>query len=290
MIGKVTGWSSSIGLLNYCYYEKEKLSVREKERLMPDDVRGEIVYIQNLGIDTLPDGRFDMDYLAKQFRDCADKNQNLKNYVWHQSFSFPTGETPTKEQIQTISTNFAKDFGFENNQLIVFQHNDTNHAHFHIVANRINFNGKTTADDGFSYLKTGTFCRKIELELSLQTTPNMKALLPEKEREVSSNTLAQSIRDKIDRNLLKHKTMEDLRKSLEKEGLKMYQNRGVSFLDTKTAAKFKGSDLGREYSLMNIEKRLGQQPVIEKTIIPEKTKDIEIKSSPKLEMDWGMGL
>jgi len=38
----------------------------------------------------------------------------------------------------------------------------------------------------------------------------MKALLPEKEREISSNTLAQSIRDKIERNLLKHKTMEDL--------------------------------------------------------------------------------
>jgi hypothetical protein len=290
MIGKVTGGSSSIGLLNYCYYEKEKLSVREKERLTPDDVRGEIVYIQNLGIDTLPDGRFDMDYLAKQFRDCADKNLNLKNYVWHQSFSFPKGEVPTKEQMQRISTIFAKDFGFSDNQLVVFQHNDTNHAHFHIVANRINFNGKTTANDGYSYLKTGTFCRKIELQLGLQTTPNMKALLPEKEREISSNTLAQSIRDKIDRNLLKHKTMEDLRKSLEKEGVKMYQNRGVSFLDTKTAAKFKGSDLGREYSLMNIEKRLGQQPEKEISVIPKTTKDIEIKSSPKLEMDWGMGM
>ena len=289
MIGKVTGGSNPIGLLNYCYYEKEKLSVAEKARLTPADVRGEIVYIQNLGINTMSDGRFDMDYLAKQFRDCADKNQNLTNYVWHQSFSFPKGEIPTKEQIQRISTTFAKDFGFSDNQLVVFQHNDTNHAHFHIVANRINFNGKTTAKDGYSYLKTGTFCRKIELELGLQTTPNMKALLPEKEREISSNTLAQSIRDKIDRNLLKHKTMEDLRKSLEKEGVKMYQNRGVSFLDTKTAAKFKGSDLGREYSLMNIEKRLGQ-PEKEKAVIPEKTKDIEIKSSPKFEMDWGMGM
>ena len=195
MIGKVTGGSNPIGLLNYCYYEKEKLSVAEKACLTPADVRGEIVYIQNLGIDTLHDGRFDMDYLAKQFRDCADKNQNLKNYVWHQSFSFPKGETPTKEQIQRISTTFAKDFGFSDNQLVVFQHNDTNHAHFHIVANRINFNGKTTVNDGYSYLKTGTFCRKIEQELGLQTTPNMKALLPEKEREISSNTLAQSIRD-----------------------------------------------------------------------------------------------
>lgn len=62
----------------------------------------------------------------------------------------------------------------------------------------------------------------------------------------------------------------------------MYRKRGISFLYTKTAAKFKGSDLGREYSLMNIEKRLRQQPEIEKTFTIEK------KSSPKLEMDFGM--
>ena len=87
---KVTGGSNPISLLNYCYYEKEKLSFAERVRLSPADVRGEIVYIQNLGINTMPNGRFDMDYLVKQFQDCANKNKNLKNFVWHQSFSFPT--------------------------------------------------------------------------------------------------------------------------------------------------------------------------------------------------------
>jgi hypothetical protein len=120
----------------------------------------------------------------------------------------------------------------------------------------------------------------------------MKALLPEKELEIdiSTNKLAQNISDRIDRYLLKYEKMEGLQITLQKEGLKMYQKRDVSFLDTKTAAKFKGSDLGREYSLMNIEKRLGQQPEIEKAIIPEKTKDIEIKIQPTIEMDWGMGM
>jgi hypothetical protein len=41
---------------------------------------------------------------------------------------------------------------------------------------------------------------------------------------------------------------------------------------------------------MNIEKGLVQQPEKEKAVIPEKTKNIEIKSSPKLDMDWGMGM
>lgn len=49
----------------------------------------------------------------------------------------------------------------------------------------------------------------------------MKALLLEKEREIdiSTNKLAQNIRDRIDRNLLKYKTMEELRIASQKEGL-----------------------------------------------------------------------
>lgn len=84
--------------------------------------------------------------------------------------------------------------------------------------------------------------------------------------------------------------MEELKIALQKEGLKMYQKRVVSFLDTKTAAKFKGSDLGREYSLMNIEKRVGQQPEIEKALLTGKTKNIKVKSSGKNNKDWGRGM
>lgn len=294
MIGKMTSGSNPSGLLYYCYYEKDKLSAEEKAKLTPDDIRGELIYIQNLAIQTLPDGRFDMDYLAKQFRDCADQNQHLKNYVWHQSFSFPNGEAPTKEQIEDISTSFARDFGFSENQLVVFRHNDTHHAHFHIVANRINFEGKTTAKDSYSHLRTGTFCREIELEMGLQITPNMKALLPKREQEkrFSTSDLAQSIRQKIDHHLPYNHSFEELKKALDKDGVKMYQKRGVSFLDKKSKAQFKGSDLGREYSLMNLGRRLGQEPMIEKTI--EKAQTTEPKQAPKqpekeIKMDFGMG-
>lgn len=258
MIGKAQKGSRASGILNYCYYEKEKLSKKDLEKMSLDDVRGEIIYAQNVALDTLVDGRFDMEYLAQQFKDCAAMNSGLKDYIWHQTFSFPEHEDPSQEQLEKLAMAFSKDFGFEENQLVVFKHTDKSHPHIHIVGNRINVKGVTTAKDSFSHLRTGDFCRKMELELGLTIVPNMKALLPAEERKntFSQSKLADSIRAKIDNRIPYVKTLEGLKKSLAQDGIKMYIGRGVSFLDKKTGASLKGSELGREYSLMNLEKRL----------------------------------
>jgi hypothetical protein len=258
MIGKAQKGSRASGILNYCYYEKEKLSKKDLEKMSLDDVRGEIIYAQNVALDTLVDGRFDMEYLAQQFKDCAAMNSRLKDYIWHQTFSFPEHEDPSQEQLEKLALAFSKDFGFEENQLVVFKHTDKSHPHIHIVGNRINVKSVTTAKDSFSKLRTGDFCRKLELELGLTIVPNMKALLPVEERKnaFSQSKLADSIRAKIDKRISYVKTLEGMKKSLAQDGIKMYVGRGVSFLDKKTGASLKGSELGREYSLMNLEKRL----------------------------------
>ncbi len=258
MIGKVRKSSRASGILNYCYYEKEELSKKEVERLTLNDVRGELIYAQNVALDTLTDGRFDIEYLAQQFKDCAAMNSRLQDYIWHQIFSFPEHEDPTQEQLEQLAMAFSQDFGFEENQLVVFKHTDKSHPHIHLVGNRINVKGVTTAKDSFSKLRTGDFCRKMELALGLTVVPTMKALLPVEERKntFSQSKLADSMRAKIDVHMPYVKTLEGLKKNLAQEGIKMYIGRGVSFLDKKTGASLKGSELGREYSLMNLEKRL----------------------------------
>ena len=271
MIGKCTGGSNAGGLLEYCYYEKQ-LSEKQKALLGLKDVRGEVIYVQNLGLSQLADGRFDMKDLANQYKDCASQNPKLEKYVWHQSFSFPQNEAIEKEKIQEISKDFSKQFGFDNNQMIVFQHNDTAHKHFHIVANRIDFNGKTTATDKNNYRKIGNFCREMELKHQLTQTPNMKCLSYKLEKahkithEYSKSDIAEGIKESIKKHLPNSKTMEELGKNLANEKIKMYQGRGIAFFDKASKAKFKGSDLGRDYSLSNLEKKLGQEPKIEKLI------------------------
>jgi hypothetical protein len=49
MIGKASLGSYAKGLIEYCYYDKH-VSPTMRQRLDEQDVRGELVYIQNLGI------------------------------------------------------------------------------------------------------------------------------------------------------------------------------------------------------------------------------------------------
>lgn len=267
MIGNVNLGNYPKQLLYYCYYDK-LLTPQQRKHLGPADVRGEILYIQNLSLEKLPDGRFDMDGLTRQFLGNRDKNRKLNKFVWHQSFSFPPGEKPSAEQIREIAAEFAKDFGFEDNQLIVFRHLDKAHDHLHFAANRINYNGKNTADHFNNYARTGKFCRRMELKLGLQITPEMYLTDPERKEQHRVNKAVQALKELIDQHLPVVHSLQQLEEKLKGNGYKTYQGRGIAFVNTQNGTKIKGSEIGRDYSLVNLEKRLGQpiQIEIEQTV------------------------
>jgi len=265
MIGKVGLGRYAKGILQYCYYDKQ-LTAKQISELGPQDVRGELVYIQNLALQKLPDGRFDINNLSKQFLDNSGNNRRLTKFIWHQSFSFPPGENPGNDKITQIATEFAKDFGFEDNQMAVFLHTDKAHRHFHIAANRINYNGKNTADHFNNYARVGKFCRKMEQELGLQITPEMHLTAENKERpRQTADQALLKLKQAIDNLLPNVSTIQQLGTALQKQGVKTFIKRGVTFINTKNGMKVKGSDIGREYSLANLEKRLGEIQSLEKS-------------------------
>ncbi|MDQ6482607.1 relaxase/mobilization nuclease domain-containing protein [Dyadobacter sp. LHD-138] len=258
MIGKAGLGSYAKGILEYCYYEKE-LTGKQRKSLTLEDVRGELIYVQHLALETVPDGRYDLDYLARQFLDNMDKNRNLTKFIWHQSFSFPPGEKPSDEQITNIATEFAREFGFAQNQMLVFRHLDTANAHFHLVANRLNYNGKNTADHFNNYARTGKFCRRMELELGLSITPQMHIINGNREEHTLGDQSKMKLKELIDRLLPSVHSLGELSEALKKQGYKTYPGRGIAFFNTKNRMKVKGSELGRQYSLANLQKRLEQQ-------------------------------
>lgn len=263
MIGKAGLGSYAKGILEYCYYEKE-LTVRQRKSLTLEDVRGDLVYVQHLALKNLPDGRYDLDYLARQFLDNMDKNRNLTKFMWHQSFSFPPGEKPANEKIINIATEFAREFGFEQNQMLVFKHSDTAHEHFHLVANRLNYNGKNTADHFNNYARTGKFCRRMELELGLTITPEMRLTSESGQEKALSDKAIIQLKNLIDQVLPSISSLSELEDALKPKGYKTYIGRGIAFFNTKNRMKIKGSEIGRQYSLANLEKRLGRAILVER--------------------------
>ncbi len=258
MIGKAGLGSYAKGILEYCYYEKKNLSESKRQQLTAKDVRGELVYIQNLGIDYKHDGRLNIDYLSKQFVHNRNHNKNLSKFIWHQTFSFPPEEKVSKETMWTICERFSEEFGFENNQLIAFIHRDTAHEHFHIVANRVSGNGKNTADHFNNYRRTGDFCRKIELELGLKITAEMNLKRKEKALGIDQDPKV-VLQQQLPRILTASGNFNEFTRFMKKEGFSCDIGRGLTFIQITTGQKIKGSDVGREYSLQNVKKRLDQE-------------------------------
>ena len=257
MIGKAGLGSYAKGILEYCYYEKKNLSESKRQQLTTKDVRGELVYIQNLGIDYKSDGRLNIDYLSKQFLHNRNHNKNLSKFIWHQTFSFPPEEKVSKETMRTICERFSEEFGFENNQLIAFIHRDTAHEHFHIVANRVCGNGKNTADHFNNYRRTGDFCRKIELEFGLKIAPEMNLKKKTKALNVDQDPKV-VLQQQLPRILKASGSFNEFTRSMKKEGFRCDIGRGLTFIQIASGQRIKGSDVGREYSLQNVKKLLGQ--------------------------------
>ncbi len=171
MIGKVARFGSRfLGALQYCYYETRANRSTDHSR-----IRGELLYTQHLGISVISDSRLKvpagttspaqrlhLEDVADQMQIAAGRNDRIRKPVWHQSFSFPPGESPPAEVMIRICQSFSRTFGLDNNPMVVFRHRDREHEHFHIIASRVDLDGQNTARSSQNYRAVGQFCRAME--------------------------------------------------------------------------------------------------------------------------------
>lgn len=191
MIGKVACFGSSfLGAIQYCYYETRTNRSLDRTRL-----RGELLYAQHVGVSVVTDQRLRQDLkqrlniedMADSMKSVAALNDRIRKPVWHQSFSFPIGECPPAEVMLRICQSFARTFGMENNPMVAFRHRDCDHEHFHIVASRVDLDGKNTAKTSFNYREVGRFCRVMEKRHGLMPGTPMNIDNPVKQSDVTTH-------------------------------------------------------------------------------------------------------
>lgn len=128
----------------------------------------------------------------------------------------------------------------------------------YVVANRLNHNGKNTADHFKNYARIGTFSRRMEHKLGLVQAPDMR-INQRRTEEISVTDHAHlKLRQTIDKLLDSVKSIDELKQELVSAGYKSYIGRGIAFFNMQKKIKIKGSDLGRDYSLSSLEKRLAK--------------------------------
>ncbi len=62
--------------------------------------------------------------------------------------------------------------------MVVFRHSEKDHDHFHIIASRVDLDGKNTAQSTHNFRRVGQFCRDMETKYTLTPTQPMLSLQP----------------------------------------------------------------------------------------------------------------
>ncbi len=244
MIGKVITGKSFRGCLRYCLEDKKM--VNDIDKMIMKNRAEVLQYNMCFG---------NKDELIAQFNEVRKLNTKQSKPVMHITLSFAPGERLSKQQLTEISNHCAEDLGFDKNQFIAVEHNDAQHQHFHIVVNRINFEGKTLPDSN-SYKKISDFCRKMEKQFKLiQVLSPGRFLSAEQKNLPRHDQRKERLRIVIFQSLNSSKTYDEFSGKMKANNYEIIKGRGISFID-KQAVKVKGSELG--FSMEKINQQLQQ--------------------------------
>jgi hypothetical protein len=230
MIGKIIIGKSFRGCISYCL-EKDQSAVLEQQLCFGD--KREII---------------------QQFNEVRQLNERVAKPVMHITLSLVPGERLLEKEVHRLLDNAARDLGYEKNQWIAIAHHDTSHQHFHIVVNRIGFDGKTLSDSN-NYKKIAGLCRRMEKELGLQEVQSPRRFLPAEQRKIPrSDQRKEKLRQVVIKSLQKARDYMDFETRVKAAGYEVVRARGIRFIDSRKV-KVKGSELG--FSLQRIEQLLG---------------------------------
>lgn len=70
--------------------------------------------------------------------------QRNEHPVWHVSLNWHDSEAPTRDEMESAAKSLLKRFGLQDHQALLVAHNDTGHAHLHLMVNLVNpLDGRT---------------------------------------------------------------------------------------------------------------------------------------------------
>lgn len=207
---------------------------------------------------------------AQQMRFVADGNSHSSRPVLHVTVSFDEKEKLSQEQRDKVLNDVVKEFGAtkENNQYQIVKHNDTNNEHYHIVINKVGFDGQNI---NTSYVKNKcqVVADKLEQKHDLQRVKGRTVVYdPTKEKGYRFTTKAERnqglkaprdrqrgvrekktyIQQEVNKSLSNSKNLDELKSKLAAKGIetKYTHNKnglsGVSFKYQNQAVK--GSEVG----------------------------------------------
>lgn len=247
MISRTTIGRSFGGVVRYQF---------EGRKEQPSDKQAEVLAAVGVRADSAA-------HMSADFNRGRQLNPNLGQAVWHTSLSFNPDDTGKLDSAKmlAIAEGYVQKMGLDKTQYAIIRHHDQpDNQHLHIIANRVGDDGQTIKD-GQNFFRSKQALKELIQEYGL-TPP--QGLRPEKQHpaqlqgaELTKHELRQALHQALatapDRPALLA-TLQAQQISAREFANKTGQVTGISFEKDRTV--FKGSQLGRGYSLAAIEKQL----------------------------------
>lgn len=215
--------------------------------------RAEILQAEGVRMDTA-------EHMTADFNQVRKINPDLGKAVWHASVSFPEADRGkvTDELMKNIAKDYADKFGLE--QYAVIKHNDAKHEHFHIVGNRVKYDGKTVSDK-FCASRGVELSKRLELKYELSQVKGKEISKTNVQALHGHDKAKYEIYGAIQKELPSCKSVGELSEKLKTHGIETLLKTqstgrvyGISF--SKGSECFKGSEIDKKFSIGNINKNI----------------------------------
>lgn len=208
---------------------------------------------------------------TKEFNIVRQLRPNVSKVVYHTSLNLPYSDKLTNAEFGCLARDYLYGMGFTDNQYIIYKHTDQEHAHIHIVANRIKYSGDIVSDS-LDYKRSESLIRKLETKYNLtQLTPKTENIvLSRGEIEKCLRTgetpdrleLYTIITELLKQNVAMNEFLEKLKGK--KIDVKLNKTKagkitGISFKFKDTL--YKGSKINRNLSWSNLVKQLKYEQI-----------------------------
>jgi len=226
MIGKVSVGNSFGGIVNYLLNEKKNPEILDSHGVMLESKES----------------------IISSFNYQRSMNRNLGKAVWHSSISFAYTDKIDTKIMKVVANDYMNEIGLNDTQFLVVKHNDRQHKHLHILANRVDNKGDTVSDS-FAANRTVKIMQALEKSYELTVA---KENVNQRKKELKN-----TIKNAIDNGDSLDQVFEKVRKI----GYEVLKNEdsnnkvtGVSYSMKSKGIIWKASQVDRSLSYLKMEK------------------------------------
>jgi len=184
--------------------------------------------------------------------------------VFHSVLSFPHGESLSDERLVEIGRKYMEKIDMAHTQYAFIKHTDKEHLHVHVIANRVDNDGKPTGE-GLVIERSMKAARALTEEYGLRQEQGKRLDQTHLEALHQPDNRRYRIYQAIQEELPRCLSLEQLEEKLEQRGISVryrrdaetYERQGISFhLEDRS---FKGSLVDPAYSFGKLQQTLALQ-------------------------------